>query len=98
MKTVIDLPESLVWELQQRAQQAGQDLAQAAAELLWKGLAATPSANRTMPHATVKRHAITGLPYIECSQSASPAAEMTPDRVAAVLLEQEAEWHDEAGR
>ena len=36
MKTTLDLPETLVRELQQRAQQAGQDLTQAATDLLWQ--------------------------------------------------------------
>lgn len=90
MKTTLDLPEALVRELQRRARQHGQDVAHLAADLLWKGLAASPSPHETTPPATIETHPLTGLPYIACSHPAPPEAEMTPDRVADLLVEQEA--------
>jgi hypothetical protein len=98
MKTTLDLPEPLVRELERRAQQAGQDLTQTAAELLWKALLASPPATQSPQRATIKTNAVSGLPYVECSQTAPPAEEMTPDRVAEVLLDQVTTWHHEAGR
>ena len=40
----------------------------------------------------------TGLPLIECKQAAAPPDEITPERVADLLLAQEAGWHHAAGR
>lgn len=37
----------------------------------------------------IKRDEKTGLPRIECKHAALPAEEMTPEQVAALLLEQE---------
>jgi hypothetical protein len=97
MKTTLDLPEALVRELQRRARQLGQELPQLAADLLWKGLAeSAPTA--AAPPATIRTHAVTGLPYIECSRAANSDEEMTPDRIANLLIEQEAAWRHEAGR
>lgn len=98
MKTTLDLPESLVRELQRRARQLGQELPQLAAELLWEGLAASPPTTVPAPPAMIHTHPVTGLPYVECPQAASPDDEMTPDRVANLLIEQEATWRHEAGR
>lgn len=98
MKTTLDLPESLVRELQRRARQLGQELPQLAAELLWKGLAASPQAPLPAPPATIHTHPVTDLPYVACPHAAAPNDEMTPERIAHLLLEQEATWRHEAGR
>jgi hypothetical protein len=90
MKTSLDLPEPLIRELQRRAQQSGLDLTQAVAELLWRGLAASPSASESPKQAKIGADPHTGLPVVECSHAALPATEMTPARVADLLLEQEA--------
>jgi hypothetical protein len=34
----------------------------------------------------------TGLPVIECKHAAPPGEEMTPERIADILLAQEVEW------
>jgi hypothetical protein len=39
----------------------------------------------------------TGLPLIECRRAANPDEEMTPERVAEILLAQEVGWFHEAG-
>jgi hypothetical protein len=46
----------------------------------------------------VARDKKTGLPLVECKQAASPQDELTPERVADILLAQEAGWHHAAGR
>lgn len=98
MKTSFDLPDALVRELQRRAQQSGQEMSQAVADLLSKGLAASPPVTESPQRAKLKTHAITGLPFIECPHTASPTAQITPERVAELLLEQEVTWQHEAGR
>ena len=40
----------------------------------------------------------TGLPLIQCKQAALPHEELTPERVADILLTQETHWHHAAGR
>ena len=95
MKTTLDLPDALVKQVKLRALQDGRKLKDAVADLLRKGLAAD-SALAAAP--VVARDKKTGLPVIECKQAASPQNELTPERVAEVLLDQEAGWHHAAGR
>jgi hypothetical protein len=38
-----------------------------------------------------------GLPLIECRRVATPGEELTPERVAEILLAQEVEWFHAAG-
>jgi hypothetical protein len=53
-----------------------------------------PQQEEHLSPALVKLHPQTGLPYIECPHRAD---EMTPERVAEVLLQQEEGWHHEVG-
>jgi hypothetical protein len=92
MKTTVDLPADLVRDLERRAADRGQDLRETVTELLRQGLGA-PQAENGSPRTTIKVHPKTGLPFIECQH---PAKDMTPQRVADILLDQEATWHDEA--
>ncbi|HEX3151261.1 MAG TPA: hypothetical protein VHR66_24500 [Gemmataceae bacterium] len=92
MKTTLDLPENLVREIKIRAVNRRQKLKDAVEELLRRGLAA-PETDSTSAEPVVRRDKKTGLPVIECRHAATPATEMTPDRVANILLNQEAEWH-----
>ena len=46
----------------------------------------------------ITRDKKTGLPLIECKQAAVPQEEMTPERVADILLAQEVEWYHAARR
>jgi plasmid stability protein len=96
MKTTLDLPDDLVKLVKLRALQEGRKLKDAAADLLRKGLAA---ANQAPEDASpvVARDKETGLPLIQCKQAASPQDELTPERVAAILLAQETDWHHAAG-
>jgi len=50
------------------------------------------------PAAVITKDRKTGLPLIECKRNALPQEELTPERVADILLSQEVGWHVEAGR
>lgn len=83
MKTTLDLPEELVREVKIRAVQENRRLKDTVADLLRRGLA------QERRPATVLRRV--KLPLVECAHEARPGEEMTPERVADVLLEEEAE-------
>ena len=87
MKTTLDLPGDLVREIQLRAVNENRKLKDTVANLLRKGLSTRSS------RSAAKRRRVK-LPLVRCRHS----AELTPDRVAATLLEQEARWHHEAAR
>ncbi|HEY0556727.1 MAG TPA: antitoxin [Thermoanaerobaculia bacterium] len=81
MKTTLDLPDDLVRAVKIRAAEENRKLKDLMADLLQRGLA--------------QRHGATAsrrlkLPLIECAHEARPDEEMTPERVAAVLLDEEA--------
>ena len=97
MKTTLDLPDALVKQVKLRAVREGRKLKDAVADLLRKGLAASSEKPAAPVRSVVKTHPKSGLPYIECPHAASAEEEMTPDRVAELLLQQEVAWHHEAG-
>jgi len=89
MKTTLDLPADLVREMKMRAASEGRKLRDVATEIFRRGLS-QPSLPSEAPRHRVK------LPLIECQ---AEATEMTPERVAELLLKQEADWsHEVAGR
>jgi hypothetical protein len=98
MKTTLDLPDALVKQVKLRALREGRKLKDAVADLLRKGLAVAADALPNAPGPVISRDKKTGLPLIQCKQAAAPEEEMTPDRVAEILLAQEVEWHHAAGR
>ena len=80
-----------------RALHEGQKLKDAMADLLRKGLAAsTPNGREEAAVITTDKE--TGLPLIKCKRAARPGQEITPERAAEILLDQEVEWHDAANR
>lgn len=83
MKTTLDLPEDLVRAVKIRAVQENRRLKDTMADLLRRGLAQ----ERGLP-ATARRRL--KLPLVECAHEARPDEEMTPERVADMLLEEEA--------
>ena len=97
MKTTLDLPDALVNEIKLRAEHKRQDLKDAVAELLRQGLTASAGAAGPLIRPAVKTHPKTGLPYVDCPHGASADEEMTPERVADLLLQQEVAWHHETG-
>lgn len=97
MKTTLDLPDDLLKQVKLRAVQQGRKLKDAVADLLRTGLAAiTTEPPAEIP--VITRDKRTGLPVIQCKHTASPHDEVTPQRVADILLAQETDWHHAAGR
>jgi plasmid stability protein len=98
MKTTLDLPDDLVKRVKLRAIQDGRKLKEAVADLLRKGLAAATEGEPDAQAPRVSKDKNSGLPLIECKHAAAPQKELTAERVADILLAQEAEWHHGAGR
>ena len=96
MKTTLDLPDDLVKEVKLRALHENQKLKDAVAQLLRRGLAAPDANQPARINSALKKDRTTGLPVIECRKAA--AREVTPKRAAEILLEQEVQWHEKAGR
>ena len=83
MKTTLDLPDDLVREVKMRAVRENRKLKDAMADLLRLGLSHRKSAQ------AVRRRV--ALPLVACAHSARPGEEMTPERVARLLLQEESE-------
>ena len=84
MKTTLDLPDELMKEVKIRAVNEKRKLKDAIADLLRRGLSDRPARERPV------RHRVT-LPLVHCAREARAGEEMTPERVATVLLEEESE-------
>jgi plasmid stability protein len=82
MKTTLDLPDELMRMVKLRAVQENRKLKDIVADLLRRGLAQPP----TDTAAAGKR---VELPLVRTAHRASVEDEMTPDRVAQVLLDEE---------
>jgi plasmid stability protein len=98
MKTTLDLPDALVKQVKIRAVREGRKLKDEVADLLRKGLAVAAATESDGESPVITTDKKTGLPLIVCKHAASPDEEMTPERVADILLAQEVEWHHAAGR
>jgi plasmid stability protein len=83
MKTTLELPDDLVRAVKIRAVEENRKLKDTVADLLRRGLAQ----KRGLP-ATPRRRL--KLPLVDCAHEARSGEEMTPERVAEVLLEEEA--------
>jgi plasmid stability protein len=82
MKTTLDLPDDLMRAVKVRAAQEDRKLKDLIADLLRLGLAAdhgTPVDGRTRVQ----------LPLVICNHEAVEGEELTPDRVAELLIEEE---------
>src|SRR5262245_4142896 len=83
MKITVDLPDDLVRQVKIRAAAENRTLNETVAELLRRGLAqqlgeSPPSHHRAQ------------LPLVQCTHPARPDEEMTPERVAEILIGEEA--------
>jgi plasmid stability protein len=97
MKTTVELPDALVKQVKIRALQEGRKLKDVVADLLQKGLAMSNNRDDSgAPAVTTDRQ--TGLPLVQCKRTPSAANELTPERVAEILLLQDTEWQHAAGR
>jgi hypothetical protein len=83
VKTTLDLPDDLMLAIKIRAVKENRKLKDAIADLLKRGLAVERSPSKVRKR--VK------LPLVRCAHEARPGNEMTPERIAEVLLEDEAD-------
>lgn len=83
MKTTVDLPAELVRAIKIRAIEENRKLKEMVAELLRRGLAEGASVEQ----GTVRRRVT--LPLVQTTHPAKPDQEMTPERVAAVLVDED---------
>ena len=90
MKTTIDLPDDLVFDVKLRALRDGRKLKDTFADLLEKGLC---SPEGELERAIIGIDEVTGLPVIKGGHPAPPGMEITPQRIFEILLEQEVEWY-----
>jgi len=98
MKTTLELPDALVKQVKIRAVREGRKLKDAVADLLRKGLAASADASPEDDAPVISTDKKTGLLVVQCRRAAAPGEDMTPDRVADILLAQDVDWHHAAGR
>jgi hypothetical protein len=98
MKTTLDLPDVLIKQVKLHAIHQGRKLKDAVADLLRQGLAVATKAEPDVTAPAVIKDKQTGLPLVRCKKTASPQEELTPERVAEILLTQETDWHHAAGR
>jgi hypothetical protein len=83
MKVTLELPGNLVREMKLQAAQEGRKLKDVAEQIFRRGLVTPRSANSARRKSK--------LPLIECEHAASSATEITPERVADLLLMQDSE-------
>jgi len=83
MKTTVDLPAELVRAIKIRAIEENRKLKEMIAELLRRGLAEGSLVER----GPVGRRVT--LPLVQTAHPAKPDEEMTPERVAAVLVDED---------
>jgi hypothetical protein len=86
MKTTLELPDDVMRAVKIRAVEENRRLKDVIADLLRRGLNQQPS----LPSEVRRR---VRLPLIECVHDARPGEEITPERAADTLLEEEAGWH-----
>jgi plasmid stability protein len=84
MKTTLELPDDLMRAVKIRAVEENRKLKDTMADLLRRGLAQKGGVPAAATGGRLK------LPLIECVHEARPGEEMTPERVAEVLLKEEA--------
>jgi hypothetical protein len=83
MKTTVDLPAELVRAIKIRAIEENRKLKEMIAELLRRGLGEGSSVEQDAVRRRVK------LPLVQTAHQAKPDEEMTPERVAAALLDED---------
>lgn len=84
MKTTVELPDELMRVVKIRAVNEGRRLKDLMAELVWRGLAEN---SESPPRAPARVR----VPLVQCVHAARPEDEMTPDRVALILSQEEAQ-------
>jgi len=87
MKTTLDLPDDLMRAGKIRAVKENRKLKDASADLLRRGLSHEPSGP------TIVRKRVE-LPLVRCAHRARAGEEITAERAAEILLDEETEPHD----
>jgi len=95
MKTSLDFPDSLYSAVKARAVRDNMPLHEVFVDLVRRGLTAVGS-DGGGKGPTIGTDRITGLPVIECAHERAGGGELTPQRVADILLDQEVTWHRDA--
>lgn len=98
MKANFDLPEPLLKLVKLRALREGRKLKDAVADLLRNGLKVAADKEAAGLEPVISKDKKTGLPAIRCKKVAPLGKELTPERVAEILVAQEVEWYHGAGR
>ncbi|MBS9534224.1 antitoxin [Mycobacterium sp. M1] len=89
MKTTLELPDDLMRAIKVRAAQQDRKIKDVVTELLRRALSQPESAATAAAPRRVR------LPLVQCDTAFG--SDMTPDRVAAVLLGEEADWSGRSG-
>ena len=84
MKMTMEIPDELMRAIRVKAAREDRKLKELVAELLRSGLAQLEEETPEVGH-RVK------LPFVQ-GKPAAPGQEMTPERVAQILIDEEAEW------
>jgi len=84
VKTTLDLPDELMRTVKIRAVRENRKLKDMIAVLLERGLAHDQRGGEVRKRVQ--------LPLVHCAHQARPGEEMTPERVADALLDEEARW------
>jgi plasmid stability protein len=95
MKATFDLPDDLFRKLKLRAIHEGRKLKDSVADVLRAGLSAQATPALRQPR--VGRDKVTDLPVVLGGHAATAGQEATPERVAEILIEQEARWARDSG-
>lgn len=82
MKTTVELPDDLLRRVKIRAVEENKKLKDMLAELLRRGLDSHADSGR----APLRR---VQVPIVHCAHEADPSRELTPERVAALLLDED---------
>lgn len=85
VKTTIELPEDLLREIKLRAVRENRRIKDVAADALRRGLAAGEPSSRAVRHRVA-------FPLVHSTHPAPPGRELTPERIAQILIDQEVEW------
>ena len=96
MKATFEIPSELMRQLKLRAIHEGRKLKDSVADVLRAGLSAQSMPPLATPH--IGKDKKTGLPVILGGRPPKPGEELTPQRIAEILIEQEAQWIRDASR